>query len=109
MAEYNKHNPSKADKQKYDLVYDAYLDHYVKRDGSDSPPPNFKVNEYTSKDGMRKEFSRGAPITPEGEAHVRNEKLAYDGMFGGNYEEHDTSNIKPNRGMKRLLFGKWTG
>jgi hypothetical protein len=92
------------EQKKLGVHYDAYYDKYLKDDGSDTPAPNFKVNEYTSKDGMRKEFSRGTPLTPEGHAQVSAERLAYESTFGGGYQENEP--YRETKGLARWLFGK---
>ena len=104
MAEYDPTNPSERDKRKHDLVYDAWHNRYVKRDGSDTPNQNFGVNHHRSKDGMLNEFTRGQARTPEGHEQIRAEKLAYDSVFDGGYAENKP--YKETKGLARFLFGK---
>ena len=106
MAEYDTQNPSNWERHKYSLVYDAWHGRYFRGDGKDRPDPNFKVNEYTSRDGMTKEFTRGAPLTPEAHQQLSAEKLAYDSVFDTGYAENAPTRKTKQGFMERLIFGR---
>lgn len=105
MASYDQNNPSKREIEKHDLVYDAWHNRYVKRDGSDTPNQNFDVNHYQSRDGMSHEFTRGRPKTPEAHERLSAEKIAYDSVFDSGYAENKQRKTKQSF-MERMIFGR---
>ena len=69
-----------------------------------SKDPNFEMHEEVSADGMRRTFTRGRPITKEGERILREQKAVYDSAFPEHFEEHKPR--KKQAIMTRLLFGR---